>query len=136
MTPMDGGVVLYDVPIAVTGAAATSAFTIVVNPNAERLDLQGWFEHNVDPSGALLRAGSYEFRTLAAGRAALVFSGRLPNDYDDPIAITAYVLLQDSYRVVSIAAGQDNNLASVGYDTPDALERLLLDIVGAVEVHD
>jgi hypothetical protein len=104
----------YDIQ---TFSAADSMFVTVLgvqlfdNPNLS--DISTWFETNVDQDGSLLRAHTFHLATLSDGRAALIRTGPVPDDFDGQIQYE-YALSLDKKKVIAITQAQDHSFGEFG----------------------
>lgn len=108
-----------------------SLLRILALPNASNLDIQQWFEQNIDDSnGTLLSSGAFQLRHLPNGP-AMVSVGPFPDGYQGAPVAQAYLLSQTGDLVYTIKQSQDLQLTDFGYP-PSAAAGVLTSILGSV----
>jgi hypothetical protein len=80
----------------------------------EHLTLASWFAQNVDGSGVLAADGVYTSADLPDGRAVLLLTGAIPNEWNGGPLPQAYVMSSDQSNVAIIEVSQDDPLEDYG----------------------
>jgi hypothetical protein len=115
-----------------SGGEPTTEFVLTKYSNSGSLDLNDWFEQNIDINGILAASNTFQSSVLSDSSTALVFVGPMPAQYLDVGTPLDYAYrISSGGQVVSIVRSNATDLFDRGY-SQTGISTLELEILGTV----
>lgn len=128
----DNGDTLIRFQLQNTEGVTFTAFGILMRPKSLTVDLQQWFDENVDIDGVLMSSGAFEEQQLQNGLPALIAVRPIPIEYQGGPIEEGYMASPTGDRIISIAQSNATDIDEFGY-TQQAVIQMMRQVLGAIK---
>ena len=100
---------------------------VAIYPNTSGMNLQQWFEANVDINGMLVAANTFQSLQFSNGVTALIVNGAIPDQYLEIGSPTdeVYAISPDGKYIIAMSEGQQAQFSDYGYQPVSLYPQIL-----------